>query len=75
MPELPEVETVRRGVSSQVLDVPIKKIDVNYEKMINNDIDDFKKKLTGQKITRIDRRGKYLLFRFTRNLTAPAQAF
>ena len=69
MPELPEVETVRRGVSSQVLNVPIKKIDVNYEKMINNDVDDFKKKLTGQQITRIDRRGKYLLFRFTGNLT------
>ena len=69
MPELPEVETVRRGVASQVLNVPIKKIDVNYEKTINNNIDDFKKKLTGQKITQIDRRGKYLLFRFTGNLT------
>ena len=45
MPELPEVETVRRGVASQVLNVPIKKIDVNYEKTINNNIDDFKKKL------------------------------
>lgn len=69
MPELPEVETVRRGVASQVLNVPIKKVDINYSKIINNDPQKFKQKLIGQKIIGVDRRGKYLLFRFTNNLT------
>lgn len=69
MPELPEVETVRRGVASQVLNVPIKKIDINYDKIVNNDPQEFKQKLIGQKIISVDRRGKYLLFRFTDNLT------
>lgn len=69
MPELPEVETVRRGVSEQVLNVPIKRIDVRYSKTINGNVDEFKNILTGQKIIKIDRRGKYLLFRFSNNYT------
>ena len=32
MPELPEVETVRRGVSAQVLNIKIKKVDIYYKK-------------------------------------------
>lgn len=69
MPELPEVETVKRGVSSQVLNVPIKKIVVRYAKTIVGSEDEFIKQLTGKKIIGIDRRGKYLLFRFSGNLT------
>nr|WP_321314790.1 DNA-formamidopyrimidine glycosylase [uncultured Ligilactobacillus sp.] len=69
MPELPEVETVRRGVSAQVLNIKIKKVDIYYTKMIVGDIDNFKKNITGQKIEKIDRRGKYLLFRFSNNYT------
>lgn len=69
MPELPEVETVRRGVSDQVLNIKIKKIDVYYSKTIIGDVTEFKKLLVGEKIERIDRRGKYLLFRFSNGYT------
>ena len=69
MPELPEVETVRRGVSAQVLNIPIKKVTVIYKKMIVGDSAEFSKKLVGKKILRVNRRGKYLLFRFSGDLT------
>ncbi|GKT02474.1 DNA-formamidopyrimidine glycosylase [Furfurilactobacillus sp. WILCCON 0119] len=69
MPELPEVETVRRGLTKMVVGKTITKIDVFYDKMILNGVSDFKKRLTGQQILRVDRRGKYLLFRFTDDLT------
>ena len=47
----------------------IQGIDVYYRKTIENDIEEFRQALIGQTIERIDRRGKYLLFRFTNNLT------
>jgi len=62
MPELPEVETVRRILSNQLIGLVIEDIDVYYEKMIHEDLDLFKSKLIGQKIQKIDRIGKYLIF-------------
>ena len=63
MPELPEVETVRRTLETLVLHKEIRDIDVFYEKMIRTDsVDDFKEKLIGRKIDRIDREGKHLIF-------------
>ncbi|MDD6865756.1 DNA-formamidopyrimidine glycosylase [Limosilactobacillus mucosae] len=69
MPEMPEVETVRRGLMNIAAGRKIQGIDVYYGKTIENDIDEFRQALIGQTIERIDRRGKYLLFRFTNNLT------
>lgn len=69
MPELPEVETVRRGLMRIAAGRKINGIDVFYPKMIENDVEDFKQALVGQTIERVDRRGKYLLFRFTNDLT------
>lgn len=69
MPELPEVETVRRGLEKLVLDKKVKKVDVLYEKMIVGDAKEFADKLTGQTIEKIGRRGKYLLFYFSNDLT------
>lgn len=69
MPEMPEVETVRRGLMNIAAGRKIQGIDVYYGKTIENDIEKFRQALIGQTIERIDRRGKYLLFRFTNNLT------
>lgn len=69
MPELPEVETVRRGLQKLVLGQKIARVEILYPKMIVGDADDFKAKLTDQTLEKIERRGKYLLFRFTNGLT------
>ena len=70
MPELPEVETVKRGLNQLVKGATIQKVDVLYAKMIQNvTATDFKRRLRERKIIRIDRRGKYLLFRLSHQLT------
>lgn len=70
MPELPEVETVRRGLTQLVKGAHINSVTVTYAKMIQNvSVPAFEKKLKDQTIKKIDRRGKYLLFRLTNHLT------
>ncbi|MBO8441953.1 MAG: DNA-formamidopyrimidine glycosylase [Firmicutes bacterium] len=69
MPELPEVETVRRGLVNLAVGHRINSVDVFYEKMILNNIDEFKDKLKGKKIVDVNRRGKYLLIRLSDDLT------
>ena len=66
MPELPEVETVKRTLSTQVLNKPIIAVTVFYEPMIKNVTpQQFQDKLIGNQITEILRRGKYLIFKLT----------
>ncbi len=62
MPELPEVETVRRGLEKLILGKTIQSVDVKYPKMIHTDLDAFCQDLPGQEIQAMGRRGKYLLF-------------
>ena len=63
MPELPEVETVRRSLIDLVLGRTIKSVEVIYPKIIKNiSTDDFINNLRNQKINDIARVGKYLLF-------------
>jgi len=62
MPELPEVETVRRGLEKLILGKKISYIDIRYPKMIKTDLPEFQKEMPGQVIQSIGRRGKYLLF-------------
>ena len=62
MPELPEVETVRRGLEKLILGKKISNIDIRYPKMIKTDLDEFQKEIPGQVIQTMGRRGKYLLF-------------
>lgn len=69
MPELPEVETVRRGLTRLVQGATIAHVEVRYPKMVTPDADVFTAELISRKIERIDRRGKYLLFRFSGDLT------
>ena len=65
MPELPEVETVRRGLEKLILEKKIASLDIRYPKMIKTDLDQFQKELPGQEIQSMGRRGKYLLFYLT----------
>ncbi|MBZ2201113.1 MAG: DNA-formamidopyrimidine glycosylase [Lentilactobacillus hilgardii] len=69
MPELPEVETVRRGLTELVAGSQIRTVDVLYPKMINLSPEDFTNALKNQIIEKIDRRGKYLFIRINNGLT------
>ncbi|MBM7708678.1 DNA-formamidopyrimidine glycosylase [Enterococcus lemanii] len=66
MPELPEVETVRKGLSRLVLNKVIESVDVFWPRIIERpEVEEFKMLLVGQKIERVDRRGKFLIFKLT----------
>ena len=62
MPELPEVETVRRGLEKLILGKKISNIEIHYPKMIKTDLEQFQKEMPGQVVKSMGRRGKYLLF-------------
>nr|WP_320027138.1 DNA-formamidopyrimidine glycosylase [uncultured Acetobacterium sp.] len=62
MPELPEVETVRRTLKNFIIGKEIKAIQVHYDKIVAGDTHNFVTSLTGQTIRDIDRVGKYLIF-------------
>ncbi|MFH1650753.1 MAG: bifunctional DNA-formamidopyrimidine glycosylase/DNA-(apurinic or apyrimidinic site) lyase [Chloroflexota bacterium] len=62
MPELPEVETIKNELTPYVQGRVIKSVDLFWEGMVRNDsVADFRRRVTGQRITGLDRRGKYLL--------------
>ncbi|GAY69844.1 formamidopyrimidine-DNA glycosylase [Streptococcus canis] len=61
MPELPEVETVRRGLESLVCGQEIVAVTLKVPKMVKTDLEMFALILPGQTIQAIGRRGKYLL--------------
>ncbi|KRM92995.1 DNA-formamidopyrimidine glycosylase [Loigolactobacillus rennini] len=69
MPELPEVETVRQGLRNLMLHKTIATIQVRWDKIIKGDTAQFIAALKGQTFEEIDRRGKYLLFRLSHQLT------
>lgn len=62
MPELPEVETVRRGLNKLVSGQKIISVQLTYQRMIRSDISEFLAYLPGKTILTVNRRGKYLLF-------------
>jgi len=62
MPELPEVETVRRTLKAHILNETITSVELFFPKMIHMNEDQFKEKLKGQTIHDIKRMGKYLIF-------------
>ena len=55
MPEMPEVETVRRTLTPLVAGKTIKKVEVWYDKIIAGDARAFAQKLAGKQILRVDR--------------------
>lgn len=61
MPELPEVETVRRGLAPVMEGVVITRADVNRPDLRWPFPDNMAKRLTGQRVERLRRRSKYIL--------------
>ena len=63
MPELPEVETIRRDLEKEVVGKRIKHVDVTGARVVrrHDKKGDFTAALEGRKITSVRRRGKYLL--------------
>ena len=62
MPEIAEVETVRRTLLTKILNKKIKKVDVLYKNIISSKSLDINK-LVGESFTDIDRVGKWLIFK------------
>lgn len=64
MPELPEVETIRKTLIPLVSNKTIDKVEVYWPKMVKvpDDVEKFKLLLQGQTIQKMGRRGKFLLF-------------
>ena len=65
MPELPEVETVRRGLAPYLEGARIDKVVLNRKDLRFPFPRDFAKALEGQTVTAVGRRAKYLLFRLS----------
>ncbi len=63
MPELPEVETTRRGIEPHAQSLVVESVDVRERRLrwpVSKEVETL---LPGSTVERIDRRGKYLLFR------------
>lgn len=61
MPELPEVETVRRGLHELIIDRVVKKVDHDTPKSFPNAASDVQQFLIGASITDVRRRAKVLM--------------
>ena len=66
MPELPEVETVCRGLRAQILGRRIEDVEVRNAAVIHQDLapEEFAARLSGRSICDVQRRGKYILIVF-----------
>lgn len=63
MPEMPEVETIRRTLTGKVTGQRIARVDILLPRLIKwPGAEEFGAAVTDTTITRLDRRGKYLLF-------------
>ena len=65
MPELPEVETSRRGIAPYIVGQRIDEIVIRERRLrwpVSMDVD---QRLPGQTVTTVDRRAKYLLVHTT----------
>ncbi|RJQ35733.1 bifunctional DNA-formamidopyrimidine glycosylase/DNA-(apurinic or apyrimidinic site) lyase [Candidatus Parcubacteria bacterium] len=62
MPELPEVETIRRGLSEAILHKKIVSLEIRKDKLVKNDTAYFVSVLQNSRVLSIDRIGKLLIF-------------
>ena len=67
MPELPEVETVRKTLKQLIQGKTIKEVVVSWAKMIKKpiNVEEFSDALIGQRIEDVNRRGKFILIETT----------
>ena len=59
MPELPEVEVVKRSLSSKVQNLIIKKVKINDDRLRYRIDKKILRKIVGLKIIKIERRSKF----------------
>lgn len=64
MPELPEVETTRRGIAALVEGCTVANVSVRETRLRQPVPPDLAEVLRGHRLLSVDRRAKYLLFRF-----------
>lgn len=69
MPELPEVETVRRGLLELIVDRSFKAVTSDNPKSFPNSLIDIDKFLIGSKVTNVRRRAKVLMIDLSTNYT------
>lgn len=64
MPELPEVETIKKTLNQLVTNKSIKDVEVYWPNIIKkpDDVEEFKHMLVGQTMREVHRMGKFLLF-------------
>lgn len=68
MPELPEVETIKRVIEPQIQGLIIEKVIVKRPEVIANPAaEEFCRLLTGQTISHMTRRGKFLIIQLNSN--------
>ena len=69
MPELPEVETIVRGLKKKILNLKIKNVWTDSEKIIKKPelFNDFKKEIEGRIVVDVRRRGKNILIDLSGN--------
>ena len=66
MPELPEVETVRKGLVRLVKGKTIENVEVRWPRIIEApEVETFQQQLIGQTIQDVERRGKFLIFKLS----------
>jgi formamidopyrimidine-DNA glycosylase len=68
MPELPEIEIVKRSLSKMINKAKIIDVKINNKNLRYKIPHTFSKHLVGEKILRISRRSKYLIFHFKKKL-------
>jgi len=67
MPELPEVETIKRQLAHAIIGKKIKNVEIILAKMVNLPVAKFKKTVIDAKIQDIKRRAKILIFNLDNN--------
>ncbi len=70
MPELPEVETVKRGLAAAITAAKIKGVETDLPKMLRGKtLPEFSAAVAGATISGVNRRGKHLLINLNNGLT------
>lgn len=69
MPELPEVETIRRQLSSVLVGRSIRSVDIRLPKMVRGNAAQVARSMRGATVRAVHRRGKYLFWELSRGLT------
>jgi formamidopyrimidine-DNA glycosylase len=65
VPELPEVETVRRQLEPVLLGRTFERVDIADARLVRpDDPDEVAAELSGERVAAVERRGKYLIVRF-----------